>query len=59
MRSVISALEERLDDPTAKGLAHAVSRAVRDGVLSPGDRLPPIRQLAEQLVISPTTVNSA
>ena len=59
MRSLISALEERLDAPTAKGLAQAVSRAIRDGELSAGDQLPPIRRLAEELMISPTTVSSA
>ncbi|TQM58146.1 aminotransferase-like domain-containing protein [Humibacillus xanthopallidus] len=59
MRSLISALEERLDAPTAKGLAQAVSRAIRDGELAAGDQLPPIRRLAEELMISPTTVSSA
>ena len=49
MRALISALEERLDEPTAKGLAQAVSRAVRDGALGPGDRLPPIRLVGVQL----------
>ncbi|WP_278255360.1 hypothetical protein [Nocardioides convexus] len=44
MRDLLSALENRLDEPTAKGLASAVSRAVRDGVIGPGDRLPPIRE---------------
>lgn len=59
MREVLSALEERLDEPTAKALASAVSRAIRDGVLEPGDQLPPIRRVAEQLMISPTTVSAA
>ena len=57
--ALLSALEERLDEPTAKGLAHAVSAAIRDGVLAPGDRLPPIRTVAAQLTLSPTTVSSA
>jgi DNA-binding transcriptional MocR family regulator len=57
--ALLSALEERLDEPTAKGLAHAVSSAIRDGVLAPGDRLPPIRTVATQLTLSPTTVSSA
>jgi DNA-binding transcriptional MocR family regulator len=59
MRDVLSALEERLDSPTSKGLAQAVSRAIRDGVVAPGDHLPPIRRVAEQLMLSPTTVSSA
>jgi len=56
---VLSAIEERLEQPTAKGLAHAVSAAIRDGVLVPGDRLPPIRTVATQLALSPTTVSAA
>ncbi|HEX2893320.1 MAG TPA: aminotransferase class I/II-fold pyridoxal phosphate-dependent enzyme [Marmoricola sp.] len=59
MREVISELEGRLDEPTAKGLAHAVSRSIREGVLTSGDRLPPIRELARQLALSPTTVSAA
>jgi DNA-binding transcriptional MocR family regulator len=59
VRLVISEIESRLDEPSAKGLATAVSRAVRDGALRAGDRLPPIRELAHQLALSPTTVSSA
>jgi DNA-binding transcriptional MocR family regulator len=58
-RAAISEIERRLDEPTAKGLAGAVSRAIRDGVLAPGDRLPPIRVLAHELTLSPTTVSAA
>jgi DNA-binding transcriptional MocR family regulator len=57
--TILSALEERLDQPTARGLAQAVSTAIRDGVLVAGDRLPPIRTVATQLALSPTTVSSA
>jgi DNA-binding transcriptional MocR family regulator len=56
---ILSAVEERLDQPTARGLARAVSLAIRDGVLAPGDRLPPIRTVAAQLALAPTTVSSA
>lgn len=59
MRALISELESRLEEPTAKGLAHAVSRALREGVLQSGDQLPPIRTLAAQLTLSPTTVSAA
>ncbi|WP_457254207.1 aminotransferase class I/II-fold pyridoxal phosphate-dependent enzyme [Pedococcus sp. P5_B7] len=59
MTAVLSALEHRLDHPTAKGLAHAVSAAIRDGELVAGDRLPPIRTVAAQLALSPTTVSAA
>ena len=59
VKTLLSALEERLDQPTAKGLAHAVSASVRDGVLTAGDRLPPIRTVATELAMSPTTVSAA
>lgn len=59
MHATLSALEQRLEQPTARGLAHAVSAAIRDGVLAGGDRLPPIRTVAAQLALSPTTVSAA
>ena len=59
MRDLLSALEERLDPPTARGLAAAVSRAIADGVLTPGSKLPPIRSVATELALSPTTVSAA
>ncbi|MGH8962878.1 MAG: PLP-dependent aminotransferase family protein [Jatrophihabitantaceae bacterium] len=57
--NVLSAIEERMAEPTAKGLATAVGRTVRDGLLAPGDKLPPIRTVAAQLGLSPTTVSAA
>lgn len=47
------------DEPTARGLAGAVSRAIGAGVLTPGMKLPPIRQVARDLGLSPTTVSAA
>jgi DNA-binding transcriptional MocR family regulator len=58
MTTALSAIEERLQELSSRGLAHAVSRAVRDGALQPGARLPPIRVLATQLGLSPTTVSA-
>jgi len=58
-RALISEIESRLAEPTAKGLAAAVSRSIRDGVLFSGDRLPPIRGVARELALSPTTVSAA
>ena len=58
MTVIVTALAERLDQPTARGLAHAVSRAIRDGVLPSGTKLPPIREVATQLALSPTTVSA-
>ncbi|WP_131735538.1 aminotransferase-like domain-containing protein [Actinomadura roseirufa] len=57
--AVLSALEQRLDGSTARALASAVADAVADGALRPGSRLPPIRVVARELVLSPTTVSSA
>lgn len=57
--ATLTALEERLDAPSAKGLAHAVSATIRDGLLVAGDRLPPIRTVAAELALSPTTVSAA
>lgn len=59
MKALLSELEQRLDQPTARGLANAVSATIRDGQLAPGDRLPPIRTVAAELALSPTTVSSA
>jgi len=46
-------------EPTSRGLAQAIGRAVSDGALAPGDRLPPIRVVARELMLSPTTVSAA
>lgn len=54
----MSAIEARLEDHSARGLARAVSAAVRDGAVQPGTRLPPIRAVATQLGLSPTTVSA-
>jgi len=58
MQTSLEAIAARLDDLSARGLAQAVSRAVRDGAVQPGARLPPIRTLATGLGLSPTTVSA-
>jgi DNA-binding transcriptional MocR family regulator len=55
----LGAVEERMAEPTARGLADAVARAVAEGVLAAGEKLPPIRTVAVQLGLSPTTVSAA
>ncbi len=59
LQSVLSEIEERMAEPTARGLAAAVGRAVSDGVIRSGQKLPPIRTVATQLGLSPTTVSAA
>jgi DNA-binding transcriptional MocR family regulator len=44
---------------TAKQISASVEAGVRSGQLSPGDQLPPVRELAGQLGVSPTTVAAA
>lgn len=56
---MIEQLAGHLSEPTARGLADAVARAVAAGSLEPGTRLPPIRSVAQSLQLSPTTVSSA
>ncbi|WP_026819025.1 PLP-dependent aminotransferase family protein [Arthrobacter castelli] len=46
------------EEPTARGVANAVSRAIREGTLQPGEKLPPIRTVAATLKLSPTTVSA-
>ncbi|MGW1890641.1 aminotransferase class I/II-fold pyridoxal phosphate-dependent enzyme [Streptomyces sp. NPDC002004] len=44
---------------TAKGIAASVEQAVAEGTLAPGDALPPVRRLADDLGVSPGTVATA
>ena len=44
---------------TAREISASVEAGVRTGQLTPGDRLPPVRDLARRLGVSPTTVAAA
>jgi GntR family transcriptional regulator len=46
-------------EPLFQQLVDAVKRAVATGALSPGDRLPSVRDLARDLVINPNTIAKA
>ena len=48
-----------LGAPRYEQLAQAIAGAIQDGRLQPGERLPPLRQLADDLEISVTTVAAA
>lgn len=55
MKSVVLAIDER----TPHGIATGIARLITSGHLSPGDRLPTVRELAAQLGVSPATVSHA
>lgn len=48
-----------LADRSPRGIAGAVSRAIRSGDLAAGDRLPTVREVAGELGVSPATVSAA
>lgn len=52
-------LDPRLGTPTYTQLVQQVRRAVVQGILSPGDRLPPAREVVSALAINPNTVLKA
>jgi DNA-binding transcriptional MocR family regulator len=49
----------RVQGSTAKEISASVEAGVRGGQLAPGERLPAVRELADQLGVSPTTVAAA
>jgi DNA-binding transcriptional MocR family regulator len=57
--SIKEVVFRELGPPRYEQLSDAIERAVRDGRLRSGDRLPPVRQLAKELAISVTTVTAA
>lgn len=56
---MLGELEQRLDGSSSRALADAVVAAMAEGVLVAGTRLPPIRIVARELGLSPTTVSAA
>jgi len=52
-------IQYRPSGRTAREISASVEAGVRGGQLAPGDRLPPVRELAGWLGVSPTTVAAA
>jgi DNA-binding transcriptional MocR family regulator len=52
-------VQYRPEGGNAREISASVEAGVRGGQLSPGDQLPPVRELADQLGVSPTTVAAA
>ncbi len=48
-----------VEENTPRGIATAISRLITDGTLAAGSRLPTVRELAQQLGVSPATVSHA
>lgn len=55
----MTGLASEIDDRSSAGIAAAVSRLIRAGTYTPGDRLPTVREVAKALRVSPATVNEA
>ncbi|WMX48062.1 aminotransferase class I/II-fold pyridoxal phosphate-dependent enzyme [Streptomyces roseicoloratus] len=53
------ATQYSISGTTAKGIAASVERGISEGELAPGDALPPVRRLADDLGVSPGTVATA
>ncbi len=52
-------LREHIEGRTPVHISAAIGRLITSGTLAPGDRLPTVRELAEQLGVSPATVSHA
>ena len=53
------ATQYSISGTTAKGIAASVERGISEAELAPGDALPPVRRLADELGVSPGTVATA
>ena len=52
-------LDHRDSRPIYEQIADAFRRQIEAGILSPGDRLPSVRELSAQLTINPNTIQRA
>jgi DNA-binding transcriptional regulator YhcF (GntR family) len=51
-------IDRQADVPVGVQLGWALGGAIRSGALGPGDRLPPLRELAEELGVNPNTLRA-
>ncbi len=58
-RQIGAWLAEQVEEASAAGIAATVSRLIRDGTLTPGTKLPTVRDLAPRLHVGPGTVSGA
>jgi DNA-binding transcriptional MocR family regulator len=56
---ILEEIKRRMTLRTSRGLANALSEAIGEGALAEGFRLPPIRTVAMELDLSPSTVSVA
>ncbi|MBD8144248.1 PLP-dependent aminotransferase family protein [Pantoea agglomerans] len=49
----------QIKSPSVKGIAQAASALIRDGQIATGMQMPAVREIAEQLGVSPATVSAA
>jgi DNA-binding transcriptional MocR family regulator len=49
----------RISGNSGQEIAASIERAIEEGALAPGEALPPVRALAGELGVSPTTVSAA
>ncbi|WP_213765533.1 aminotransferase class I/II-fold pyridoxal phosphate-dependent enzyme [Caballeronia sp. dw_19] len=61
MKQVIDAqwLASRVDSPRTEGIVASLSRLISSGNLDPGAQLPTVRDLAQKMRVSPSTVMNA
>ncbi|BDV29673.1 aminotransferase class I/II-fold pyridoxal phosphate-dependent enzyme [Microbacterium terricola] len=52
-------LGDEIRDRSPQGIAGVIARLITEGVLVSGDRLPTVRDLAAELMVSPATVSAA
>lgn len=59
MNTILRDAMEAGPGPKYRRLVEGITRAIETGALAPGDRLPPVRDLAWQLAVTPGTVARA